>query len=126
MAEVQIEIEVIDDELPGGTAARVGRWTAAVTEASEDGKVRKVKGIPEDQLDVVRRALSHTASALRTAKWPNGAGVSSRVVDGVLYWQVNEKRVRSASSGTSSPAAAGAEASTGNGAGSTPKAGAKR
>jgi hypothetical protein len=111
VANVQITTEVAPDDegMPDlSTASRTGQWTEAVKAAAEDGKVRKTSGIPEGKtMEGVRRQLSHTAGALKTERYPNGAGIVSRVKDGVLYWQVAEKRVRSSASGTSTPDGAG-------------------
>lgn len=113
--ETTVTAEVVD-EMPATTYGRTGKWTTLVSEANSDGKVRKLSFAPPlsaEDVDKVRRQLSHTAASLG-----RGVRTTSKDEDGatVVYFHVVDKRPRTvADSGASgsTPASAAPAPSSG-------------
>lgn len=121
---MEITVDVVE-EMPETRVGRKGKWTDLI-DAALDGKPRRLSGIPEADMDAIRRQLSHTASS-------RGKGVTTAVKDGVLYFQVGDKRPNARGSttpgtdsatvqgdGSSTPVTAAAPNATTEGAAASP------
>lgn len=109
----EITVDLVEEMPESARVGRKGKWTDLI-DAALDGKPRALRGIPAEDMEAVRRQLSHTASS-------RDKGVTTVVKDGVLYFQVGDKR-RGPAAGNGSNAAASDGATVAAAGSSTPAA----